>query len=98
MEKHEYLTDEDLGYKLDIIQRGKLEYSPFGEAFNKAFKKDDKNEKVVKYDNDWAYSSVHNFNKYSLPNFNEISIDSKFDTTNSVKSQSDNTKQKKQMC
>ena len=39
--------------------------------------------KIIKYSNDLLYSSVHNFNKYSLPNFNEISsIDSKFDTRN----------------
>ena len=83
LEKYEYLTDEDLGYKPDIIQRAKFEYSPLGEAFNKAFKKDDKNKKVIKYSSDLVYSSVHNFNKYSLPNFNEISsIDSKFDTMN----------------
>ena len=83
LEKYEYLTDEGLGYKPDIIQREKFEYSPLGEAFNKAFKKDDKNKKVIKYNSDLVYSSVHNFNKYRLPNFNEISsIDSKFDTMN----------------
>ena len=52
------------------------------------------------------HSSVHNFNKYSLYNFNEISsTDSKFDTLNKfykgfkklndVKSQSENTKKRK---
>ena len=83
LEKYEYLTDEDLGYKPDIIQRAKFEYSALGEAFNKAFKKDDKNENVIKYNSDLIYSSAHNFNKYSLPNFNEISsVDSKFDTMN----------------
>ena len=42
LEKYEYLTVEDLGYKLDVIQRAKFEYSPLGETFNKVFKKDDK--------------------------------------------------------
>ena len=83
MEKYEYLTGEDLGYKPDVIQRSKFEYSPLGEAFNKVFKKDDKNKKVIKHDNDLVYNSVHNFNKYSVSSFNEISsIDSKFDTRN----------------
>ena len=83
MEKYEYLNGEDLGYKPDVIQGAKFEYSLLGEAFNKVFKKDDKNKKVIKYSNALVYSSVHNFNKYSLPNFNEISsIDSKFDTIN----------------
>ena len=92
---------EDLGYKPDIIQRAKSEYSPLGEAFNKLFMiiKDDKNKKVIKYNNGLVYSSMHNFNKSS--------IDSKFDPINkfckdfvklsSVKSR-DDKKQKKQMC
>ena len=53
-----------------------------------------------------VFNSVHNFNKYSVPSFDEISsIDSKFDTINkfykdviklhNVKSQNENTKQKK---
>ena len=62
LEKDEYLTGEDIGYKPDVIQRVKFEYSPLGEAFNKAFKKDDKNKKAIKYDNDLVYNSVHNFN------------------------------------
>ena len=108
MEKYEYLTGEDLGYKLGIIQRTKFEYSPLGEAFNKASKKDDKNKNVINNSNDLPYSSVHNFKKYGLPNFNEISsMDSKLDTINkfykdliklvNVRSQ-DDKKQKKQIC
>ena len=41
LERYEYLTGEDLGYKQDVIQREKFEYSPLGEAF-KVFKKGDK--------------------------------------------------------
>ena len=107
LDKYEYLTGEDLGYKPDVIQRVKFEYSPLGEAFNKVFKKDDKNKKVNKYGNNLVYDSVHNFNKYNVPNFNEISsTDNKFDTinkfysdflkSNSVKSRSENKKQKKE--
>ena len=43
LDKYEYLTGEDLGYKPDVIQRTKFEYSPLGKAFNKVFKKDGKN-------------------------------------------------------
>ena len=106
LEKYEYLSGEDLGYKPDVIQRAKFEYSPLREAFNKVFKKDDKNKKVIKHDNDLAFNFVNNFNKYSVPSFNEISsIDSKFDTISkfykdlakliSVKSKYENTKQQK---
>ena len=35
LEKYEYLTGEDLGYKPDVIQKAKFEYSPLGKAFNK---------------------------------------------------------------
>ena len=35
LKKYEYLTSEDLGYKLDVIQKAKFEYSPLGKVFNK---------------------------------------------------------------
>ena len=109
LEKYEYLTGEDLGYKPDVIQGAKCEYSPLGEAFDKVFKKDDKNKKVIKHDNDLVYNSVHNFIKYSVSSFNEISsINSKFDTINKfykdhlklndVKSQNKIIKEKKNNC
>ena len=34
LEKYEYLTG-DLGYKPDVIQKKKFEYSPLGKIFNK---------------------------------------------------------------
>ena len=42
MNKHEYLTDEDLGYKPGVVEQTKCEYSPLGEAVNKGLKKDNK--------------------------------------------------------
>ena len=82
LDKYEYPTREDLGCKPDVIQKAKFEYSPLGEAFNKVFKKGDK-KNVIKHDNDLAYNSARNFNKYSVSSYNEISsIDSKFDTIN----------------
>ena len=47
LDKYEYLASEDLGYKPDLIERGKFEYSPLQEAFNKVFKKDGKNKKTI---------------------------------------------------
>ena len=35
LEKYEYLTGADLGYKPDVIQKTKIEYSPLGKVFNK---------------------------------------------------------------
>ena len=108
LEKYEYLTGEDLGYKPIVLGKVKFQYSLLGGAFNNAFKKDDKNKKVIKYSNNLVYSSVHSFNKYRLPNFNKISsIDPKFDTINkfykdlvklnNVRSRDDKSR-KKQMC
>ena len=105
MDKYEYLY-EDLGYKPGVVGKTKFEYSPLGEALNKGLKKDDKANKVITYDNDLKYDFVHNFNKYSVSNFNKIpSTDSKFETLNNfykylkklndLKSQTANTKGKK---
>ena len=33
LDKYEYLTGEDLGYKPDIVQKAKFEYSPSGQIF-----------------------------------------------------------------
>ena len=93
LEKYEYLTGEDLGYRPDIIERVKFEYSALGEAFNKVFKKDDKNKIVIKHDNDLVYNFVHNFNKYSVSSFIETSSnDSIFDIIKQLLQRSFNIK------
>ena len=48
LEKYEYLTDEDLGYKPDIIQKAKFEYSALGKVFNKGLDQSDKKEGLLK--------------------------------------------------
>ena len=83
LDKYEYLSGEDLGYKLGVVKQAKFEYSPQDKICHKGLEKEDKKDKkVIKYDNDLKYDYVHNFNKYSESNFNEISDDSKFDTLN----------------
>ena len=42
MNKYEYVTGEDLGYKLSVIEQAKFEYSPLGKVFTKGL--DDKDE------------------------------------------------------
>ena len=39
---YEYLTGQDLGYKSDVIQKAKFEYSPLGKVFNKELDENDK--------------------------------------------------------
>ena len=52
LEKYEYLTGEDLGYKPAVAQKAKFEYSPYGKVFNKGLDESDKKrtfEKIEKY-------------------------------------------------
>ena len=55
-----------------MLEKVKFEYSPLGEVFDKVLKKDFKVNKANQNDNDLMYDSVHNFNKYSVSNFNKI--------------------------
>ena len=48
MDKYEYLTGEDLGYKTGVIEQAKFEYSPLGKVFNKGLEKEDKKEGLLK--------------------------------------------------
>ena len=42
------MTGEDLGYKPDVIQKAKFEYSPLGKVFNVGLDENDKKERVSK--------------------------------------------------
>ena len=42
LEKYEYLTGEDLGYKPGTVQKAKFDYSPLGKVANKGIDKSDK--------------------------------------------------------
>ena len=44
LDKYEYLTSEDFGYKPNVVQKAKFEYYPLGQVFNKGLKTDEKQE------------------------------------------------------
>ena len=48
LEKYEYLTGEDLGYKPGVIEKAKFEYSTPGKAFNKGLDESDKKDGLLK--------------------------------------------------
>ena len=48
LDKYEYLTGKDLGYKADPVQRAKFQYSPLGQIFNKGLTTDEKKEGLLK--------------------------------------------------
>ena len=48
LDKYEYSTGGDLGYKPDVVQKAKFEYSPLGQVFNKGLTVDEKQEGLLK--------------------------------------------------
>ena len=48
LEKYEYLTGEDLGYKPGVIQKAKFEYSLLGKVFNKGLDESEKKAGLLK--------------------------------------------------
>ena len=48
LDKYEHLTGEDLGYKPNVVQKAKFEYSPLGRVFNKGLTADEKQEGLLK--------------------------------------------------
>ena len=78
LEKYEYLTGEDLGYKPKVIEKVKFQYSPLGEALKNNDKT--KTEKVLKKDKGekhLVYNQQHSFAKFKdINDLKEISLDS----------------------
>ena len=46
--KYEYLTNKDLGYKPDVFEQAKFEYSPLGKVFIGGLDKSDRKEGLLK--------------------------------------------------
>ena len=50
LDKYEYLTDENLGYKPGVVEQAKFEYFPLGGALNNKANNIDQTDKIVKTD------------------------------------------------
>ena len=48
LRKYEYLTGEDLGYKTNVIEQAKFDFSPLGNIFNKGLNEKDKKQEPFK--------------------------------------------------
>ena len=48
LDKHEYLTGEDLNYKRSTIDQAKFDYSPLSKLFNKGLEEEEKKEGLLK--------------------------------------------------
>ena len=58
MDKYEYLTDKLIGYKPEVLEKAKFEYSLLGEdLYNKTKSKADNIDKIDKWDKTLIYNS-----------------------------------------
>ena len=77
LEKYEYLSGQDLGYKPKFLEKVKFQYSPLGEALkNNAKTKADKIVKKDKEEKHLVYNQQHRFAKFKdVSDFKETSLD-----------------------
>ena len=69
LEKYEYLTGEDLWYRLSVLVKSKFEYSPLGAALSNNVKKKTNTNKVnikERKDKNLIYNSQYSFKKISM--------------------------------
>ena len=78
LDKYEYLTGEELGYKPNVFKKAKFEYSPLSMSLNKVFKRDEV-KSIAKSKSDFNYDNNHTFYKFyrGYDEF-EMSLDSKY--------------------
>ena len=48
LDKYEYFTGEDLGYKPGVVEPAKFEYSQLSQVFKNGLEKDDTNDRLLK--------------------------------------------------
>ena len=83
LQKYEYLTGEDLGQRPSVHEKTRFEYSPLGMSLSKSFKKDNvKN--IAKSESDFNYDTNYKFYRFckQYDEFEEISLDSKYNRIN----------------
>ena len=75
LDKHEYLTGEDLEYKPNVFEKAKFDYSPLGMSLSKAFKKYEV-KSVDKSKSNFSYDSNHTFFGFykSIDKFKDMSL------------------------
>ena len=83
LDKHEYLTGEDLGLKLSTFEQVKFEYSPLSKVFNKGLKEEDKKEEIlkrlenIKDKNEQQLKAIEDQGKKQLEEIKNINVGSK---------------------
>ena len=77
LEKYEYLTGEDLGYKPGVVEKAKFEYSPLGKVFNNALDEKDKKEGLLKRSKNIEGNNKEQLNKNEYRAEKQLDIISK---------------------
>ena len=66
LDKHEFLTRKDLGYKPDVFEQAKFEYSPLDKVFNDGLAKKDKKvgilQRLKNIENNLSGNDDHDYN------------------------------------
>ena len=83
LDKYEYLTGEDLGFKPSTVEQAKFEYSPMGKMFNKGLSEEDNKEglfkslKNIEGKNEEQLKAIEDKGKKLLEEIKDINIGSK---------------------
>ena len=89
LDKYEYLTCRDLGYKPSVSEKATFEYSLLGMALPNNTKNKTNTNRVdskKKQNQSLVYNSQHSFAKFKgLDDFNELSLDSMYKRLNDFK-------------
>ena len=80
LDKYEYLTGEDLGFKPNAVEQAKFEYSLLGKIFNKGLSEEDRKEGLLK-----RLENIKDKNKELLNVFNTTNKSSRNKTNNQSK-------------
>ena len=80
LEKYEYWTGEDLGYKPSVFEKAKFEYSPLGVALPNNFKNKTNKNNVHNKNKQYKYLVYHS--QHSFTRFKDIN---EFKETNFIK-------------
>ena len=89
LDKYEYLTGEDLGYKPNVFEKAKFEYSPLGMVLTNNTKSKTNKNKVgskIKQGKKLVYNSQHSFTNFkNIDKPKELSYDSLYKKLNEMK-------------
>ena len=80
LRKYEYLTGENLGYKVSVFEQAKFDYSPLGNSFTMGLDKDDQEEGLFKRSENIKDENEELLNAFSAVNKAKNESDFNYDS------------------